>query len=965
MTVAGVILVLLIALLAIPVLIDINTYRGQIIAQLEQTLGRSVKLGKMDLRVLPSLKVNVDEVRIGDDPHFGQSDFVKARSVRLQIDLWSLLRGNPQLQGIELVEPVIVLIKNPASQWNWSTLKPLQAAESNASQAPFNLVMRDGRFTLIDRNANPAAEKSLGGVNIALDGFSTREAFDLAIGLTMPGEKGGTLTIEGEAGPIDQTDAARTPLDTRVRMDGVELAALESLLGVASSQVGHAGRLTMDVKLNGKLAEGIKAGGWIKAEQLRLVENVEPARTPLETEFALTAKSEKSEAGASNLSLAIDRAQLRLGKTKADLTGRISNIPAQPALDLQVKANGVALDSLLESAYAFGFGPPPGTRASGLATIDLRASGDAQVVALNGKAEIRDLKFQNSSMPQPVTVSELKLDCNPDQIAAAPFRAALSRTAVEIGNLKVTAYRTQPRAHLDVATGNAQLDDLIKIAESFGVRSGLTASGGTASLQASIDTNLAAAARAMQISGTGKLSNARVQMSPSAKPIEVANADLRFTGDSLRVDNLAAQSGASQLSGWLQVKDFDHPLVGFDLKSNHLDLSEVQQLMASGQRVSSPTVREGASMRAEGQIAVGKLVMDTLTATDVRSKVTMANRVLTLDPITLKLYGGSYQGALTIHQSASGQSASGQSASGQSASGQSASGQSASGQSASGQSASGQSASGEAAPEIALRGNFNGLDINQFLSASGQKSSIYGRANGAIDVRGRAENSQEGMAKSLAGNGAIAISDGQFASFDLMKQVEVLGKSFNLPTGGAGTAFRSLKTNLLFERGRMRTDTLQIVMDDLQVSGNGAIQFGQAPAVDYELLARLSPELTKRVMTQSGGGSGAGLGKLLPGIEKVSSAFGNFFLDQNAMVLPIRMTGPIKQPSFSLNSAFLEKQLKARLTERIAKGLNKDSGKESNQEPAKEPSKEQARPKPAELLKDVLEGLKKKKKPQE
>jgi hypothetical protein len=44
----------------------------------------------------------------------------------------------------------------------------------------------------------------------------------------MPGEQGGRLTIEGEAGPLDRADAARTPQDGRLRMSGVEIAALES-----------------------------------------------------------------------------------------------------------------------------------------------------------------------------------------------------------------------------------------------------------------------------------------------------------------------------------------------------------------------------------------------------------------------------------------------------------------------------------------------------------------------------------------------------------------------------------------------------------------------------------------------------------------------------------------------------------------------------------------------------------------
>ncbi|MGH9936914.1 MAG: AsmA-like C-terminal region-containing protein, partial [Blastocatellia bacterium] len=795
---------------------------------------------------------------------------------------------------------------------NWSTLKPLQSSNQDSSQAPFDLLVRVGRFTLIDRGVNPAVERNYTGVNVSLDDFSPRQAFDFVIGLTIPGEKAGKVEIEGEAGPVDSQDESRTPIDARVRMQDADLAGLESLLGATSPR---AGRLTMDVTVKGKLAEGLKAEGEIKADQLRLVEGVEPARTPLEAEFALAIKSERKSAEQSEISLAIDAGEVRLGKTKAYVTGRVNRIPDAPSIDLQIKGDGMALDSLLESAYAFGFGPPPGTKASGVANVNLRASGDAQSMALNGQAEIRDLKFQSSSMPQAVTVSELKLNCSPQEITAAPFRATLSRTAVEFSNLKISDYGKQPRAHLDVATNNAQLDDLIKIAESFGARPEVTGSG-NAALKASIDTGLGETNRAMNVSGSGKLTSARLQTAQAAKPIDIANADLGFTGDSLRVDNLAAQLGSSQVGGWLQVKNFDQPFATFDLKATRLNVAELQQTLASGQK---PRAGKAAAspMRAEGQLAVGKLILEGGAATDMQSKVAMANQVITLDPLSLKLYGGAYQGSARIDQS-------------------------------------------QNPAEIALNGRFNGLDINEFLSSSGQRSVIYGRADGSLNVRGRGGDSSDSLAKTLAGNGFITISDGKFTSFDLMKQVEALGRLVNLPTGGAGAAFRSLKTNLRFDRGRMTTDALQLVMDDLSVTGEGVMQIGDAPAVDYSLLARLSPALTKRVMPQS---DAAGAGSLLQSIGKITSKIGNFFVDQDAMIVPIKMSGPLKQPAFGLNAAVLEKRAKERLVESFSERLNKGLGKEPGKEAGKEPGKEAGKPKPADLLKGVLDSFKRKEKP--
>ena len=922
LAVVGVSLLLLIVLLVAPMLIDVNTYRGQIISQLERRLGRSVNLGSMKLSALPSIRIKVDEVVIGDDPQFAQAEFVKARSVKLQIGLWSLLKGSPEVSGIELVEPAVTLIKAGESRWNWGTLKPLQSSDQESSPAPFDLLVRDGRFTMIDRSVNPAAERNYTGVNVALDDFSPRQAFAFMIGLTIPGEKAGKVEVEGRAGPVDPHDKSRTPIDARVRMVDADLSGLESLLDMTSH---HAGRLTMDVNVKGALAEGLKAEGEIKADRLRLAEGVEPARTPLEAEFALTARSEKGSAEQPEISLAIDQCEIRLGKTKARVTGRVNRIPDDPSVDLQIKGEGVALDSLLESAYAFGFGPPPGTKASGAGAANLRVNGDARSMALDGQVEIRDLKFQSSSMPQAMTVSDLKLNCAPQEITAAPFRASLSRTAVEFNNLKISDYGKQPRARLDVATSDAQLEDLIKIAESFGARPAVAGSG-AASLKASIETGLGETDRAMNISGSGKLTGARLQMAQASKPIEISNADLGFTGDSLRVDNLAAQLGSSQVNGWAQVRNFDQPLATFDLKANQLSVVELQQTLATGQK---PNAKKSASspLRAEGQLAVGKLILEGVTATDLRGKVAMANQVINLDPLTLNLYGGAYQGSAVIDQS-------------------------------------------QNPAEVALNGRFNGLDINQFLSSSGQKSAIYGRADGSLNVRGRGGDSSDALAKSLVGNGSIAISDGKITSFDLMKQVEALGKLVNLPTGGLGTAFRSLKTNLKFDRGRMTTDALQLVMDDLSVTGAGVMQLGDSPAVDYALLARLSPALTKRVLSQSGGTEA---GSLLQSIGKITSKLGTFFVEQDVMVVPIKMSGPIKQPAFGLDSVVLERRAKDRMVEsfsdKLIKGLSKgkepgkDPGKEPGKDTGKEPDKDTGKPKPADLLKGILDNIKRKDKP--
>jgi AsmA protein len=908
--VTGVLGLLLLGWLAVPYLININTYRPQLVSQLEQRLGRKVSLGTLKLSVWPGLRVNVEAVQIGDDPQIAAGDFVQAKAVHLRVGWLSLLRGQPQVAGLELVEPAVTLIKATPQQWNWSTLKPLQETAAESEQAPLNLQVTNGSFKLIDRTLTPPLEKSYSGVNLRLEEFAPRQAFDFALSLTMPGAQTGQLEISGTAGPLSPQDNTQTPLAAHVKLAQVELASLEALLGQQSS---HAGKLTLDADLKGELADGLRATGQLKAEAWRFVDGVEPAQTPLEAKFNLSAKSVKNAAGETEFAVQVEQCDLALGKTAVNVTGQLNQLPARPSYDLQVQGDRIALDSLLESAYALGFGPPAGTKANGLASVKLRAQGDPQQVALQGQAKLRDLKFESAQLPQAIQVSEVQLSFEPHAITATPFRTTLSQTAVDFKGLTLTNYGQldqTPRAQLELSTSHAQLGDLLRIAEAFGARPDATGSG-TASLSATVETDLAPNG-AMQINGQGKLSGARVQPAQHKTPLEIANADLSFTGDSARIDNLQAQLGASQASGWAQIKSFAQRTAAFDLRANQLNVTELQQaLNASGATApASGKAVPGGAWRAAGKLYVGKLQLETLTATEVTSNVTLHNQVITLDPVTLQAFSGSYQGALRIDQA-------------------------------------------QQPPEVVLKGRFNNMNINQLLSSSGQQSMIYGQADGAIDVRGRGQAGDQ-LAQTLVGNGTLAISNGKFTSFDLMRQVEVLGKLFNMPTGGAGTAFRSLKTNLRFDQGRLTMDALQIVMDDLQVSGNGVMQLGAAPSINYDLLVRLSQGLTKRVLP-GGSESGSGWpGKLTAGFTAAST----FFIEQNTLTLPIKVSGPLKQPSFGLNTDLLQKRAAAQVKENLLDQLLKKV------EPSNpDPNKPTEQNKPADMLKGVFDKLRKKNNP--
>ena len=63
--VLSLLVLLIVAILAIPSLIDINSYKGRIQSELESKLGRSARFGNLKLSLFPGIRVEAGDVAIG------------------------------------------------------------------------------------------------------------------------------------------------------------------------------------------------------------------------------------------------------------------------------------------------------------------------------------------------------------------------------------------------------------------------------------------------------------------------------------------------------------------------------------------------------------------------------------------------------------------------------------------------------------------------------------------------------------------------------------------------------------------------------------------------------------------------------------------------------------------------------------------------------------------------------------
>src|SRR5258706_6019597 len=117
-----VIAVLIVVAIALPFVVNVNSFRPQIESRLSEALGRPVTVGNLSLSIL-SGGVGADQLAVADDPKFSNAPFIKAKSLKVGVEMLPLI-FNKQLNITEIVidEPETALLRNQAGVWKFSSL---------------------------------------------------------------------------------------------------------------------------------------------------------------------------------------------------------------------------------------------------------------------------------------------------------------------------------------------------------------------------------------------------------------------------------------------------------------------------------------------------------------------------------------------------------------------------------------------------------------------------------------------------------------------------------------------------------------------------------------------------------------------------------------------------------------------------------------------------------------------------
>src|SRR5579883_2004034 len=125
-----VVALLLVVLVVLPFVINVNSFRLKLEATASDAVGRQVKVGNLSLSILGG-SVTADNISIAEDPAFGSTPFVTAKSLKVGVELDpSILAEEAAGNGDKPEQAQITLAEAAGGKWNFSSLG------GNAAKAP-------------------------------------------------------------------------------------------------------------------------------------------------------------------------------------------------------------------------------------------------------------------------------------------------------------------------------------------------------------------------------------------------------------------------------------------------------------------------------------------------------------------------------------------------------------------------------------------------------------------------------------------------------------------------------------------------------------------------------------------------------------------------------------------------------------------------------------------------------------
>lgn len=464
-----VIVLAVVALLAAPFFIDVNSYKSQIEQQVEDATGRKLTIGSISASIFPWIGVELEDVHLANRSGFADRDFASVKKLNVSLALLPLLSKQVEIQAFEIDSPDIYLERHEDGQTNWGDLakseasaeqpataaqqEPVKEAAKQESAAPLlaalkaeTLSLTDATFTWADAGQQPLKVTEL---NVLIKDLQLEHPVSFAAAGKLSGNAFETEAMVGPLGDLAKLDPMKLPLQGRIKVNHLNIGSFKSMISGWPEQLGPIDRASIGFNAN---IEHRPDGMLLAEGQTALISAVN-----LGLDWKLDmASPDKLDLRHANINVN--------GKNVAQIQGSVSQLDAEPKFNLHI--DGQPLERTWIAAFVpelnrmYAKHPAPWSQIA----LASRISGNAKQLNISDMQLMLDkeqlhiagsVRFDGPDIRLRITGNELHLDpwlpqAEEGQAAATPGSANAQPAAQAASTKGAAAAPAQASAEPDL-----------------------------------------------------------------------------------------------------------------------------------------------------------------------------------------------------------------------------------------------------------------------------------------------------------------------------------------------------------------------------------------------------------------------------------------------------------------------------------------------------------------------------------
>lgn len=301
-----------------------------------------------------------------------------------------------------------------------------------------------------------------------------------------------------------------------------------------------------------------------------------------------------------------------------------------------------------------------------------------------------------------------------------------------------------------------------------------------------------------------------VTADPAALTLIEASGKWRLGKDSISITEWDSRLDDTRTTGEFGVANFDKPRLTFKLALDRIDVDRYLEPEAEdGKAAASEEDAEQADselpreelrdLNVDGSLSVGDLVISGTRMTDLQATIRARDGIISLDPVSAKLYGGRYDGRIRVD------------------------------------------ATGPKTA-VSMDQSLDAVQVGGLLADLAEVTELEGLVVARVQAAGSGTTDRE-LRESLTGDLSFDLADGLYKGMDLWYEIrraraKIRGETPPERSGPAQTRITAMQLNGKLADGVFRSDRIAAEIPFIRLTGKGALDLA-TEGLDYTLEARV------------------------------------------------------------------------------------------------------------------------------